>query len=82
MIGFSEDSKLLLRLCLHLAPLMPSAEAEAHASLEWRVLRSVWLEALAHGRLTEDQVRRAAVGLARGDQGQGVAALLGGANEP
>lgn len=47
----------LLELALAMAPLMPSAVAAPHASLEWRLARAQWLAALRELNLTEEKAR-------------------------
>lgn len=47
----------LLDLAVAVAPLMPSAEAQSHASMEWQAARKAWIAALHELSLSEEKAR-------------------------
>lgn len=52
----NKPSKTAYFLCA-VACQIPSAAAIDHACLEWRIIRALWLDAIAEFGLTEDQAR-------------------------
>jgi hypothetical protein len=57
----SPSFALMARLVLELSHVMPTeAAAAASTSIEWRVLRRTWLDALAHMGVSETMAREAA----------------------
>lgn len=73
MTAPAPDLRLVLaRLTAAIARVVPSEAAVDQASLEWRCIRIVWLEAIAAVGFTEDQTRE----IARASFDQGLAKLF------